>query len=84
MCAPGFVPAGRMRANCTSDGVTVDGTWTPDPATLMCNGEITEQHHVNVHILKAGNAMIPIIIIFWYNYTQYTWCRIMDTVLGSI
>ena len=42
MCAEGFVPAGRMRANCTSDGVAVDGTWTPDPATLVCNGEITE------------------------------------------
>ena len=53
MCAPGFVPAGRMRANCTSDGVAVDGTWTPDPATLMCNGEITEQHHV-----YAVNALI--------------------------
>jgi len=39
-CNPGFVPAGRMRANCTSDGITADGTWTPDPATLMCNGEI--------------------------------------------
>ena len=42
MCAPGFVPAGRMRANCTSDGVAVDGIWTPDPATLMCNGEMIE------------------------------------------
>ena len=40
MCATGFVPAGRMRSNCTSDGVTVDGTWTPDPATLVCNGKI--------------------------------------------
>jgi len=40
MCAPGYVPAGRTRANCTSDGITVDGTWTPDPATLTCNGEI--------------------------------------------
>ena len=39
MCAPGFVPAGRMRANCTSDGITVDGTWTPDPAALLCNGD---------------------------------------------
>jgi len=37
MRAPGYVPAGRMRANCT-----LDGTWTPDPATLMCNGEIIE------------------------------------------
>jgi len=40
MCAPGYVPAGRMRANCISDGITVDGTWTPDSATLVCNGEI--------------------------------------------
>ena len=39
MCAPGYVPAERMRANCTSDGITVDGTWTPDPAALVCNGE---------------------------------------------
>ena len=42
MCAPGFVPTGRMRANSTSDGITVDGTWTPDPAALVCNGEIIE------------------------------------------
>ena len=42
MCAPGFVPAGRMKAHCTSDGITVDGTWTPDPAALVCNGKIIE------------------------------------------
>ena len=24
MCAQGFVPAGRMRVNCTSDGITLD------------------------------------------------------------
>jgi len=40
MCDAGFVPAGRMRASCTSDGITVDGNWTPDPAGLLCNGEI--------------------------------------------
>jgi len=40
MCAPGYVPAVRMRANCASNGITVDGTWTPDPAALVCNGEI--------------------------------------------
>ena len=34
-CNPGFVPAGRMRAVCASDG-----RWTPDPATLGCTGEI--------------------------------------------
>ena len=40
MCGPGYVPAERRRANCTSDGITVDGTWNPDPAVLVCNGEI--------------------------------------------
>ena len=34
-CNPGFVPAGRMRAVCASDG-----RWSPDPATLVCTGEI--------------------------------------------
>jgi len=42
MCAPGNVPAGRMRANCTSDGITRYGT--PDPATLTCNSEIVKLH----------------------------------------
>ena len=44
-CSPGFVPAGRMSATCVSpDGVSVVGTWTPDPANLMCNGEIQNRH----------------------------------------
>ena len=34
-CNPGFVPAGRMRAVCGADG-----RWNPDPATLVCTGEI--------------------------------------------
>ena len=34
-CNPGFVPAGRMRAVCAGDG-----RWIPDPATLVCSGEI--------------------------------------------
>ena len=34
-CNPGFVPAGRMTAVCTA------GRWTPDPATLVCTGEIS-------------------------------------------
>ena len=42
-CNPGFVPAGRMNATCVSpDGISVVGTWTPDPADLVCNGEIQE------------------------------------------
>ena len=42
-CNPGFVPAGRTNATCVSpDGVSVVGTWTPDPADLVCNGEIQE------------------------------------------
>ena len=40
-CNLGFVPAGRMSAACGSpDGISVNGTWTPDPADLVCNGEI--------------------------------------------
>ena len=40
-CNPRFVPAGRMNATCISpDGISVVGTWTPDPADLVCNGEI--------------------------------------------
>ena len=34
-CNPGFVPAGRMRAVCAADG-----RWYPDPAGLVCTGEI--------------------------------------------
>ena len=42
-CNPRYVPAGRMSATCMSpDGISVDGTWTPDPADLVCNGEKQE------------------------------------------
>ena len=42
-CNPRYVPAGRMSATCVSpDGISVDGIWTPDPADLVCNGEIKE------------------------------------------
>ena len=42
-CNPGFILAGRMSATCVSpDGISVDGIWTPDPADLVCNGEIRE------------------------------------------
>ena len=33
-CNPGFVPAGRMRAVCATDG-----RWNPDPAALVCTSE---------------------------------------------
>ena len=40
-CNPRYVPAGRMNATCVSpDGISAVGTWTPDPADLVCNGEI--------------------------------------------
>ena len=43
MCNPGFVPAGRMSATCVSpDGISVVGTWTPDPADLVCNGKMQQ------------------------------------------
>ena len=42
-CNERFVPAGRISATCVSaDGISVVGTWTPDPADLVCNGEIMD------------------------------------------
>ena len=38
-CDTGFVPTGNMTAVCTSDGMSPNGTWTPDPATLVCIGK---------------------------------------------
>ena len=38
-CNTGFVPTGNMMAVCTSDGISPNGTWTPDPATLVCIGK---------------------------------------------
>ena len=44
-CNPRYVPAGKMSATCRSpNGISVDGTWTPDPADLVCNGEIQNRH----------------------------------------
>ena len=38
-CNTGFVPTGNMTAMCMSNGVSPNGTWTPNPATLTCNGK---------------------------------------------
>ena len=44
-CNPRYVPAGRMRATCVSpDGISVDGTWTPAPTDLVCNGEMMDTY----------------------------------------
>ena len=50
-CNSGFVPAERTRALCTSDG-----RWNPDPAGLVCTGEIFQvqvitvgQHYIGAH-----------------------------------
>ena len=41
-CNPRYVPARRMSATCMLlDRMSVDGNWTPDPADLVCIGEIT-------------------------------------------
>ena len=34
-CNESFVPVGRMSATCTPS----NGSWTPNPAVLICNGE---------------------------------------------
>ena len=49
-CNPGFVPTGRMRAVCVSDGISVDGSWTPDPTTLVCNGKLVFNMTVNPEV----------------------------------
>ena len=42
-CNPRYVPAERMSATCVSpDGISAVGTWSPDPADLVCNGEIQD------------------------------------------
>ena len=52
-CNPGYVPAGRMSATCVSpDGLSVLGTWTPDPADPVCNGEIQNRHKSDETPLK--------------------------------
>ena len=38
-CNTGFVPTGNRTAVCRSDGISPDGTWTPDPATSVCIGK---------------------------------------------
>ena len=38
-CNPGFVPAGNVTAVCASDG-----SWTPNPATLVCKCKSTYSH----------------------------------------
>ena len=42
-CNPRYVPAGRISATCVSpDGISAVGTWTPDPADLVCNGKMQQ------------------------------------------
>ena len=38
-CNIEFVPTGNRTAACTSDGISPNGTWTPNPATLVCIGK---------------------------------------------
>ena len=51
-CNPGYVPAGKMSATCISS----NGTWTPDPADLMCNGEIQLAH--SLHGLAVSRQLL--------------------------
>ena len=51
-CNPRYVPAGRMSGICASaNGISVVGTWTPDPADLVCNGK-RQQVYKACHIWK--------------------------------
>ena len=65
-CNPGFVPAGRMRAVCGADQ-----RWMPDPAALMCRGEIALYlgSHNFLHAVY-GDRWWSCTMIQWRNYTQ--------------
>ena len=40
-CNERFVPAGNITATCVSpDRISAMGIWNPNPANLVCNGEI--------------------------------------------
>ena len=41
-CNPQYSPAGRMMAVCTQDG-----RWDPNPATLVCTGELINLQYMD-------------------------------------
>ena len=51
-CAPGFIPSERMMATCA-----LNGTWSPDPGTLMCSGERNANKFVELHIHVCTSSM---------------------------
>ena len=55
MCNPGFVPAGRMKAVCAANG-----SWTFDPAALVCKCEI---------IIGSSNYSLPSDILACSKFT---------------
>ena len=46
-CNERFVPAGRMSATCVSSS----GRWVPNPADLVCIGELQNRHKDSSHDL---------------------------------
>ena len=51
-CNPRYVPVGRMSATC----IPSNGTWTPDPADLMCIGERQLAH--TLHGLAVSRQLL--------------------------
>lgn len=67
-CDPGFIPSERMMATCT-----LNGTWSPDPGTLMCNGERTASKFVELHIhvrMHIEYVKLPCTLVEW-GYRAY-------------
>ena len=49
-CNPQHSPAGRMRAVCAQDG-----RWNPDPATLVCTGELINVQYMD-YVLNPNRS----------------------------
>ena len=69
-CNESFVPVGRMSATCTPS----NGSWTPDPADLICNGErfssifVDYGGYIYIYILQDTEVDV---IVLWINTSHF-------------
>ena len=79
-CNPGYVPAGRMSATCVSpDGISAVGTWTRDPANLVCNGEI----HYMGQLIYCNIIVNSVAVVVTYRGMCFTIALFPGPKLGN-
>ena len=66
-CDPGFIPAERMTATCM-----LNGNWSPDPGTLVCNGKVTWCDLTDTQLV-----WVP-----WFVYIAVIWESFVVTVFS--